>query len=81
MGCNCKNKVVNNLNVPSYVQMAIDIWEQIKDVPFEEIADHEFNEMYRIYNIIYPNSKGQPDKTEIPKIIFQITQYKVKTKK
>ena len=81
MGCNCgkgKSKPINNLNVPSYVDLAIDIFNEIKDISYENITEDQFNEMYRIYNMIYPNSKGIPDKKELPEIIQKITQYKVK---
>lgn len=82
MGCNCKrkNQVINNLSVPSYVNMAIAIWNEVKDTPFNEITDDQFAEMYRVYSIIYPNSKGIPSKEEIVPIINKITQYKVKRK-
>jgi hypothetical protein len=79
-GCNCKrkNQVINNLGVPSYVSMAIEIWQEIKDTPFEDITDDQFNEMYRIYKIIYPNSNGLPGRDDIVNVIHKITQYKVK---
>ena len=83
MPCNCKrkNQVINNLSVPTYVELAINIWEEIKETPYEQITEDQFFEMYRVYNIIYPNSKGQPDRKELVNIIYAITQYKVKTKK
>jgi len=33
MGCNCKRKhnVINNLSIPSYVQLGIDAWNKVKD--------------------------------------------------
>jgi fructosamine-3-kinase len=80
-GCNCgkrKNQVINNLRVPAYVDIAIQLWNEIKDIPFEDITEDMFNEMYRVYGIIYPNSRGLPERTEIVKIIHNITQYKNK---
>lgn len=78
--CNCKrkNQVVNNLSVPSYVEIAINVWNDIKDTRFEDITEEQFQEMYNVYNMIYPNSKGQPSRSEIIPIINRITQYKVK---
>jgi len=79
MGCNCgkrKNQVINNLGVPAYVELATHIWNEVNGKPFDLITDDQFNEMYRVYNIIYPNSKGQPVREELVEIIYKITQYK-----
>lgn len=79
--CNCKNQVINNLSVPSYVKLAVDIWNEVKDIPFEDITDLQFEDMYSIYRMIYPNSKKTPERKDIVSIIFSITQYQIKTKK
>ena len=82
MGCNCKGKknVINHLDNPSYVQLALDIWAQIQNLPFEDITDQLWEEMYMVYGMIYPNSKGQPVKEELVQIIQTATQYKSKRK-
>ena len=80
MGCNCGrakgNKVINNLSVPSYVQMGIDAWNAVKDKPFAEIQDEDWVMLYSTYNKIYPNSKGQPNKMELLDIISKVQAYK-----
>jgi hypothetical protein len=80
MGCNCKGKknVINNLDNPSYVQVASDIWAQIQNTPFEEITDQLWEEMYMVYGMIFPNSTGLPVKEELVQIIQNATQYKTK---
>jgi hypothetical protein len=82
MGCNCgKKKIINQLGNPHYVQMAVDVWDKVSNTPNESITDDLWMEMYQVYNSIYPNSKGQPVKEELLKIIQSTTQYKVKIKR
>jgi len=82
MGCNCgKKKIINQLGNPHYVQMAVDVWDKVSNTPYESITDDLWMEMYQVYNSIYPNSKGQPGKEELLKIIQSTTQYKVKIKR
>lgn len=79
MGCNCgkrKNQVINNLKIPSYVQMGIDAWNRVKDTKFEDINDEDWVELYSVYWKLYPNSKGQPSKDELLKILEQVQSYK-----
>jgi len=78
MGCNCRGKkqVINNLQVPSYVQLGIDAWNLVKDKRFEDIQDEDWVELYSAYWKIYPNSKGQPSKDELLKIMEQVQSYK-----
>lgn len=78
MGCNCKrkNQVINNLSIPSYVQLGIDAWNQVKDKKFEDIGDEDWVMLYSAYNKIYPNSKGQPGKQELLEIIQKVQSYK-----
>ena len=78
MGCNCKrkNQVINNLSIPSYVQLGIDAWNQVKDKRFEEIQDEDWVMLYSTYNKIYPNSKGQPAKQELLEIIEKVQSHK-----
>lgn len=78
MGCNCKrkNQVINNLQIPSYVQMGIDAWNSVKDKRFEEIQDEDWFVLYESYNRIYPNSKGQPGKEELLQIMEKLQAYK-----
>jgi hypothetical protein len=78
MGCNCKkkNQVINNLSIPSYVQLGVDAWNQVKDKKFEEIGDEDWVMLYTTYNKIYPNSKGQPSKQELLEIIEKVQSYK-----
>lgn len=79
MGCHCgKKKVLNNLNVPSYVQMAKEYLTSIGNTPVEQLDDHQLAEGYHIYNSIFPNSKGQPSKEELLTIINNASQYKNK---
>lgn len=79
-GCNCKGKkqVINNLHIPSYVQLAKDYLESIKDIPVEQLDDHQLGEGYHIYNSIFPNSNGQPSKEELIKIITNAASYKTR---
>ena len=79
MGCNCgkrKNQVINNLSIPSYVQLGIDAWNQVKDKRFEDIGDEDWVMLYTTYNKIYPNSKGQPNKQELLEIIEKVQSHK-----
>lgn len=79
MGCNCgkrQNQVINNLSIPSYVQMGIDAWNEVKDKKFEDIQDEDWVMLYSAYNSIYPNSKGQPGKQELLQIIEKVQSYK-----
>lgn len=79
MGCNCgkrKNQVINNLNIPSYVQLGIDAWDKVKDKKFEELQDEDWVELYSVYWKIYPNSKGQPSRQELLEIIQKVQSYK-----
>lgn len=78
MGCNCKrkNQVINNLSIPSYVQLGIDAWNSVKDKKIDEIGEEDWAMLYSVYWKIYPNSKGQPEKEELLKIIEQVQQYK-----
>jgi len=80
MGCNCKKKkqVINNLNIPSYVQLARDFMASIYNTPVESLEDHKLAEAYHIYNSIFPNSKGQPSKAELITIINNAANYKTK---
>jgi hypothetical protein len=79
MGCNCgKRKVLNNLNVPSYVQLAKDYMKSIQNTPVEQLEDHHWAEAYHIYNSIFPNSKGQPARPELLTIINNAANYKTK---
>ena len=80
--CNCgKKKIINQLGNPHYVQMAVDVWSRIENMPFESITDDLWMEMYQVYNSIYPNSKGQPERKELVGIIQSTTQYKTKIKR
>lgn len=82
MGCNCgKKKIINQLGNPHYVQLAVDIWSRIENTPYEAITDDIWMEMYQVYNSIYPNSNGQPERPELVKIIQTATQYKTKIKR
>ena len=78
MGCNCKrqNQVINNLSIPSYLQLGIDAYNSVKDKSLEEIQDEDWVMLYSAYNQIYPNSKGQPNKQELLKIMSTLQQYK-----
>jgi hypothetical protein len=78
MPCNCKGKkqVINNLNIPSYVQMAKDFMTSIGNTPVGQLEDHQWSEGYHIYNSIFPNSKGLPEKSELITIINNAAQYK-----
>lgn len=77
MGCNCgKKKVLNNLGIPSYIQMAIDVWNKVSDLSEEQITDDLWMELYMVYGNLYPNSKGQPSKPELLKTIQIATGYK-----
>lgn len=78
MGCNCKkqNKVINNLSIPSYVQLGMDAWNLVKDKKFEEIGDEDWVMLYSAYNKIYPNSKGQPDKQNLLEVMEKVQAYK-----
>jgi succinate dehydrogenase flavin-adding protein (antitoxin of CptAB toxin-antitoxin module) len=78
MGCNCKRKhnVINNLSIPSYVQLGIDAWNKVKDKRFEEIMEEDWVELYSTYWKIYPNSKGQPSKEELLQIMEKVQSYK-----
>jgi len=78
--CNCKKKkqVLNNLNIPSYVQMAKDYMSSIYNIPVEQLEDHQWAEAYHIYQNIFPNSKGLPSKEELLKIIDNAANYKKK---
>ena len=79
MGCNCgKKKVLNNLNSPSYVQLAKDFITSIGNTPHEQLEEHQWSEAYHIYNLIFPNSKGQPSRPELLTIITNASQYKNK---
>jgi len=79
MGCNCgKKKTLNNLNIPSYVQLAKDYLVSIQNTPVEQLDDHQWAEGYHIYNSIFPNSNGQPSKEELIKIIHNAANYKTK---
>lgn len=78
-GCNCgKKKVINNLNIPSYVQLAKDYLASIGNTPVEQLEDHQWTEGYHIYNQIFPNSKGQPARPELIEIITRAANYKTK---
>lgn len=78
MGCNCKrkNQVINNLSVPSYLQLGIDAFNSVQDKKFEEIGDEDWILLYTSYNQIYPNSKGQPNKQELLEIMSKLQSYK-----
>lgn len=79
MGCNCgKKKVLNNLNIPSYVQLAKDYMTSIYNTPVEQLEDHQWAEGYHIYQQIFPNSKGLPTKEELIKIIENAANFKNK---
>lgn len=80
MGCNCKGKkqVINNLHIPSYVQLARDFMASIYNTPVESLQDHHWTEAYHIYNSIFPNSNGQPSKEELIQIINNAANYKTK---
>jgi len=79
LGCNCgKKKVLNNLNIPSYVQMAKDYVASIGNTPVEQLEDHQWSEGYHIYQNIFPNSKGLPNKEELLNIIRNAANYKTK---
>lgn len=81
MGCNkCGKKTLNNLDVPAYINMAVMIWEEVKNLKEEEITDDMWNEMYGVYNILFPRSNGQPGKSELLVIIHKATEYNVKYK-
>lgn len=74
--CQCKKQVINNLDVPHYVRLAKDVWNRLGSIPFEEITEDQWGELYSIYNQIYPNSKGQPSKEELLGIIHSASQRK-----
>lgn len=79
MACNCgkkKNQVINNLSIPSYVQMGIDAWNHVKDKKFEDIQEEDWVMLYSTYNKIYPNSKGQPGKEELLQIMQKVQSFK-----
>ena len=78
MGCNCrkKNQVINNLKIPSFVQMGIDAWNEVREKKFEEIQDEDWVQLYSVYWKIYPNSKGQPNKEELLSIMEKVQSYK-----
>jgi len=78
MGCNCKGKkqVINNLHIPSYIQLAKDFLTSVSGIPVDSLEDHHWSEGYHIYNQIFPNSKGQPSKEELIKIINNASEYK-----
>jgi hypothetical protein len=80
MGCNCgkKKQVINNLNIPSYVQMAKDFMTSIGNTSVEQLEEHQWAEAYHIYNSIFPNSKGQPERSELLTIINNAANYKNK---
>ena len=80
MGCNCKPKkqIINNLNIPSYVQLAKDYLASIGNTPVEQLDDQQWAEGYHIYNQIFPNSKGQPERPELLTIIHNAANYKTK---
>jgi len=82
MGCNCgKKKVINNLNVPHYVNLAVEIWNSVSKLQFNDITDDQWFDMYQVYNQIFPNSNGQPNKEELLKVIQNATQYQTKIKR
>jgi hypothetical protein len=82
MGCNCgKKKVINNLNVPHYVNLAVEIWNSVSNLQFNDITDDQWFDMYQVYNQIFPNSNGQPNKEELLQIIQNATQYQTKIKR
>lgn len=78
MGCNCRGKkqVINNLSIPSYVQLGIDAWNLVKDKKFEDIGEEDWALLYSAYWKIYPNSKGQPAKQELLEIMEKVQSYK-----
>lgn len=80
-GCNCKGKkqVINNLNIPSYVNMAKQYMESIQNIPVEQLDDQQWSEGYHIYSLIFPNSKGLPERPELLTIINNAANYKSKT--
>lgn len=79
-GCNCKGRkqVINNLHIPSYVQLAKDFMSTISNTPVESLEDHQWSEMYHIYNNIFPNSNGQPSREELITIITNAANYKTR---
>lgn len=78
--CNCKKQVINNLGIPSYARLAEQIYNEVKDLSYDEITQDQFDEMYRIYFMVYPKSNGTPDKTELVGLMKKIKNY-IKHKK
>ena len=77
MGCNCgKKKVVNNLGIPSYIQLAIDVWEKVKNIPPDSITEDLWDELLFVYDKIYPNASRQPERTDLLRTIETATKYK-----
>lgn len=74
--CNCKKKVINNLDIPHYVRLAKELWGRLGAIPFEQLTEDNWVELYMIYNQIYPNSNGQPSKEELLQIIHSASQRK-----
>jgi len=76
MGCNCKGKTMNNLQIPAYIRMAKEIWATYQNKPREEYDEFNWQELYTLYNNLYPNSKGQPNKEELIEIITNAANYR-----
>ena len=64
------------MDIPAYIREAKEIWNRISVVPFSEINEDQWNELYYLYSRLYPNSKGTPSKEELIDIIRSAANYK-----
>ena len=74
MSCCKGNRKMNNLDVPQYLINAKEAFNRIN--PKKKKTEEDWMELYHHYNIIYPNSKGQPNQDVLIQILQQLSQFK-----
>lgn len=69
MGCNCKSgktKILNNLKNQEVLEMVKEtLSQEVGDKTIEEIDNLSWTSLYGVWNLVYPNSNGTPNKEQV----------------
>ena len=81
--CNCKKKFkpINNLKNQQILTMVEETYTNlIKDKTLDQITQLDWIEIYSMWNLLYPNSSGQPNQNKVIEDIKNSLQY-IRTKR